>query len=105
MSSTPKRCRPEIPRIRPTQQLLSPEDVARRCGLSRKAVYRAIERRELVATRICSRLRMRPADVDAWIDGGLLVDHPSPPPRRETILRHGGVGLVALLGADRTSSR
>jgi excisionase family DNA binding protein len=47
--------------------LLSPEDVARQCSLSRRAVYRAIERGELRASRLCSRLRVRPEDVDAWI--------------------------------------
>jgi hypothetical protein len=33
------------------------------CGLSPRAVYRAIERGELVASRLCSRLRIRPEDV------------------------------------------
>lgn len=33
------------------KQLLSPEDVARACGLSRRAVYRAIARGELPAAR------------------------------------------------------
>ena len=51
-----------------TRPLLSPEDVARQCGLSRRAVYRAIERGELRASRLCSRLRIRPEDLDAWID-------------------------------------
>jgi len=49
------------------ERLLSPEDIARRCGLSRRAVYRAIERGELPAARLCSRLRIQPADFDAWI--------------------------------------
>ncbi len=49
-------------------RLLSPEDVAVRCGLSRRAVYRAIERGDLLASRLCHRLRIRPADVDAWIE-------------------------------------
>jgi excisionase family DNA binding protein len=48
--------------------LLSPEEVARQCGLSRRAVYRAIERGELRASRLCSRIRIRTADVDAWVD-------------------------------------
>lgn len=48
--------------------LLSPEQVAGRCGLSRKAVYRAIERGELRASRLCSRIRLRPEDVDSWIE-------------------------------------
>jgi len=49
------------------ERLLSPEDVACRCRLSRRAVYRAIERGELPASRLCSRLRIRPQDLDAWI--------------------------------------
>lgn len=54
--------------------LLSPEDVARHCGLSRKAVYRAIERRELPAAKLCSRLRIRPEDVERWIESNRLAD-------------------------------
>jgi excisionase family DNA binding protein len=49
-------------------RLIAPGDVAIVCGLSRKAVYRAIERGELPASRLCSRLRVRASDVDAWID-------------------------------------
>jgi len=48
--------------------LLSPEEVARRFGLSRRAVYRAIERGELRASRLCSRIRIRAADVEAWVE-------------------------------------
>ena len=48
--------------------LLSPEEVAGQCGLSRRAVYRAIERGELRASRLCSRIRIRAADVEAWVD-------------------------------------
>lgn len=46
---------------------LSAEAVAEQCGLSRRAVYRAIERGELPASRLCSRLRIRLADFDTWI--------------------------------------
>lgn len=59
--------------------LLSPEDVASACGLSRKAVYRAIERGELPATRLCSRLRIRPQDIESWIHANQVV-----PAARET---------------------
>ncbi|MGH3040984.1 MAG: helix-turn-helix domain-containing protein [Gaiellaceae bacterium] len=47
--------------------LLSSEEVARACGLSRRAVYRAIARGELPAARLCHRLRVRPADLELWI--------------------------------------
>jgi excisionase family DNA binding protein len=53
---------------RPDRRLLAPDDVAAICGLSRKAVYRAIERGELRASRLCSRLRITPEDVDRWIE-------------------------------------
>ncbi len=53
--------------------LLSPEDVASQCGLSRKAVYRAIDRGELKAARLCSRLRIRPSDVEAWVEANSVA--------------------------------
>jgi excisionase family DNA binding protein len=49
------------------ERLLSPEDVARACGLSRRAVYRAIARGELRAARLCHRLRIHPAEFERWI--------------------------------------
>lgn len=49
------------------KELLSPQDVARICGLSRRAVYRAIARGELRAARLCNRLRVRPTELDRWI--------------------------------------
>ena len=65
--------------------LLSPEDVATQCGLSRKAVYRAIERGELRASKLCSRLRIRPDDLDTWIEANRLeknrAGRPPPNPR------------------------
>lgn len=51
------------------ERLLSPEDVARACGLSRRAVYRAIARGELRAARLCHRLRIHPAELERWIAG------------------------------------
>jgi excisionase family DNA binding protein len=57
-----RQARDARPAVRPpadADALLSPEPVARRCGLSRRAVYRAIERGELRASRLCSRIRIR----------------------------------------------
>jgi len=65
--------------------LLSPEDVARRCGLSRKAVYRAVSRGELRAARILSRLRIDPGDVETWIRANIVdarCPAPAPTPSR-----------------------
>jgi excisionase family DNA binding protein len=68
--------------------LLSPEQVARRCGLSRRAVYRAIERGELRASRLCSRIRIRAADVEAWFDEHEIEPSSNEaPPSRPTPLR------------------
>lgn len=63
------------------ERLLSPEDVARVCGLSRRAVYRAIARGELRAARLCHRLRIHPAELERWI-AGETHGPSSPPPRR-----------------------
>lgn len=49
---------------------MSVAEVARFCGLSEKAVRRAIDEGELPASKLRSRLRVRPEDVDAWIAAG-----------------------------------
>lgn len=48
-------------------ELLTPEDVAQRCHLSVKAVYRAISCGDLPAAKLRGRLRVHPDDLDAWI--------------------------------------
>ena len=63
------------------ERLLSPEDVARACGLSRRAVYRAIARGELRAARLCHRLRIPPAELERWIAEETRKAN-LPPPRR-----------------------
>jgi excisionase family DNA binding protein len=75
-----------------TDALLSPEDVARRCGLSRKAVYRAVGRGELRAARILSRLRIDPRDVEAWIRANIVdASCPGPAPARRTLPASNGL--------------
>jgi excisionase family DNA binding protein len=59
-------------------RLVSVSEVADRVGLSTKAVRRAIERGELAASKLCGRIRVRPEDVDAWIEQsriGALTPH------------------------------
>ena len=51
------------------------------CGLSRKAVYRAIERGELRASKLCSRLRITAEDVDSWIEASQIEPARLPEPR------------------------
>jgi|GEM_PF-2768451 len=88
------------------KQLLSPEDVARLCRLSRRAVYRAIARGELRAARLCNRLRISPGDLEGWIAGQTLaaarVVRPEErrPPRSAP-----GDGLRALLEQEGRDSR
>jgi excisionase family DNA binding protein len=76
-------------------QLLSPEQVATACGLSRRAVYRAIDRGELTAFRLCSRLRIRPYDVEAWVQANQIA-----PATREVRLAR-PIGLPAVEGLRR----
>ena len=61
-------------------RLLSPEEVARACGLSRRAVYRAIARGELRAARLCNRLRVQPDELERWI-GEQTVGQEIPTPQ------------------------
>ena len=51
------------------------------CGLSRKAVYRAIERGELRASKLCSRLRITPEDLARWIEASQIEPARLPEPR------------------------
>lgn len=68
------------------ERLLSPEEVARACGLSRRAVYRAIARGELRAARLCHRLRVQPTELERWIGEAELSpeSHPLKRTRRST---------------------
>ena len=78
----------------PEPPLRTPEQVAARAGLSRKTIYRAIERGDLAAYRLCGRLRIKPEDEDAWIDSNRLTGDPAavaPPPadQRAALATHG----------------
>lgn len=79
------------------KRLLSPEDVARVCGLSRRAVYRAIARGELCAARLCHRLRIDPAELERWIAGETRGASPPPPRRIRRRVSSAEGGLRALL--------
>lgn len=79
-------------------QLLSPEDVAHVCGLSRRAVYRAIARGELRAARLCHRLRVRPEELERWIGAQTLgAESPARPERSRPSRKAQSGGLRALL--------
>ena len=46
---------------------LRPAEAATLAGLSTRAIYRAIQRGELRAVRLCSRLRIPREDFDDWV--------------------------------------
>ena len=83
----------------------TPEQVATRTGLSRKAIYRAIERGELVAYRLCGRLRIHPDDEHAWINHNRITPvepaRPSEPGQRPAPAQH---SLRRLLQAQEKST-
>lgn len=80
------------------EQLLSPEDVAHVCGLSRRAVYRAIARGELRAARLCHRLRVRPEELERWIGAQTLAaERPASPEGSRPPRKAPSGGLRALL--------
>jgi excisionase family DNA binding protein len=87
------------------ERLLSPEEVARACGLSRRAVYRAIARGELRATRLCSRLRIHPAEFEKWIEAGTPRPETAARPEERAMLRAGTArGLRTLLAEEGRAS-
>ena len=59
---------------------LRPTQAADLAGLSTRAVYRAIQRGELRAVRLCSRLRIPRDDFDEWIARSAVRVEPAPPP-------------------------
>ena len=55
---------------------LRPREAAALAGLSTRAIYRAIDRGELRAVRLCSRLRIPRDAFDAWVDSSTVrVEH------------------------------
>jgi excisionase family DNA binding protein len=74
----------------PGSHLVSVADVASITGLSDTAVYRAIAAGELRAAKLRGRLRIRFADIDAWIESNAV--RPAPREREATVsrLRAGG---------------
>jgi excisionase family DNA binding protein len=67
------------------EHLLSPDEVASLCGYSRKAIYGAIERGELRATKRCSRWRISVDDLRIWLEEGVPAPaSPGTTPRRRT---------------------
>ena len=74
---------------------LRPAEAAAIAGLSTRAIYRAIDRGELRAVRLCSRLRIPRDAFEAWIASCAVrversvvaVPPPAPPPMRGSFRR------------------
>ncbi len=66
--------------IPPDAPLLRVSEAAELAGLSTRAIYRAIERGELRAARLCSRLRIPRAAFDEWVER-CVVHAPESPPK------------------------
>jgi excisionase family DNA binding protein len=58
------------------EQLLSVAEVAEHVGLKHQAVRRAISRGELAAIKLCGRVRVEPAALEAWIEAGRFSPTP-----------------------------
>lgn len=78
---------------------LSPEQAAARTPLSRKALYGAIRRGELRASKRCGRWMIRESDLDEWIAGGIPAESDPSPPARRTRDRRPAAGSLAALRA------
>jgi excisionase family DNA binding protein len=57
---------------------LRPAEAAAMAGLSTRAIYRAIQRGELRAVRLCSRLRIPREDFDEWVACAAVRVEPAP---------------------------
>jgi excisionase family DNA binding protein len=74
---------------------LRPREAAALAGLSTRAIYRAIDRGELQAVCLCSRLRIPREAFDAWIAASTVRRElpfvpeppPAPPPVRGSFRR------------------
>ena len=77
--------------------MLTVQEVARRVGLTPCAIYRAIQRGELVAYKPAGRLRIREADFEHWLES-TRVPTPTPPSARPA-----PVTALELLAPERPS--
>jgi excisionase family DNA binding protein len=80
------------------EKLLTPADVAERCQLSTKTVLRAIRAGRLRASRLGENaaFRIRPEDVDAWIEASVLEPVRKEPPPLRVVPRPSDVGRLVI---------
>lgn len=79
--------------------LLGIAEVAKRAALSQKAVRRAIDRGELVASKMCGRIRVAPEAFDRWVSDSTI--RPDVPVHVRPVKLSAAHGLRSLL-ADET---
>lgn len=77
---------------------LSPRQVGDAYGLSRQAIYRAIDRGELSASKLCGRIRISPGAVAEWIAASRIEPREAVRPSRQDI-RESGIGCASLAAA------
>lgn len=84
---------------------LSPTQAAARTPLSRKAIYGAIRRHELRASKRCARRMIRETDLEAWITSG-VPDEPQDLPARPRLRpsRPAAGSLAALRAIEATTA-
>jgi hypothetical protein len=83
-----------------TNPALTVSVIAERCSLSEKSIRGAIGRGELAAYKICGRLRVDPADFDAWVCA-TRIEPRGPTPRPISASSPVRGGLREALARDR----
>ncbi len=64
-----------------TPRFLLPSEAAELVGLSPRAIYRAVQRGELEAVRLCSRIRIPREAFEKWIENSRVEPGEPAPPR------------------------
>jgi excisionase family DNA binding protein len=84
---------------------LRPVEAAQLAGLSTRAIYRAIERGDLPASRLCSRLRIERDDFDDWVArSAVRIEPPSPVVRTRDVPPARGSFRRLLVADDRRAA-
>lgn len=84
---------------------LSPAEVSAEIGLSRSAVYRAIEDGDLVAYRVRGRLRIEPAELTAFKRRQRVTPNRGRAPAYEPLVRQRGQAVARGFGAELSAIR
>jgi excisionase family DNA binding protein len=83
---------------------LRPAEVAALAGLSTRAIYRAVERGDLHAVRLCSRLRIPRTVFEDWLDKNRVHPAERPPGPAVSAPRAGERGSFRRLLAAKSDS-